>query len=98
MLWNIYILKKNTAYWNVDTVTLALFSSSDVKKIALKAECHSKSGALQTLPPLIFSFSNSFMHYLHFVFIVIRITKTSLCYVSELYPVFVFTGILRYNL
>lgn len=55
MLHNIYILKTDTYYWNVATVTLAFFSSPGINKIGLKAECLSKAGALQTLPPLILS-------------------------------------------
>lgn len=55
MLHDIYILKTDTHYSNVDTVTLAFFSSCGINEIGLKADCLSKAGALQPLPPLVFS-------------------------------------------
>lgn len=56
MLQNIFILKTDTYYCNVGIITLAFFfffPSSGINKIGLKAECLSKAGALQALPPLI---------------------------------------------
>lgn len=66
---NIFILKTDAHSWNIDTVTLDFISSSVINKLGLKVDCLSKAGALQSVPPLIYSF----VRHLHSI-IIIRIT------------------------